>query len=85
MITDLESQLVSIGSTINRLNSVLEEQSIRIENMISSRSTLRDADIAKESSEFIKYQILQQAGASLMSMSRGLRQENILGLLYGIR
>lgn len=85
MIAKLESQLVSIGSTINRLNSVLDEQTIRIENMISSRSTLRDADIAKESSNYIKYQILQQASSTLMASSRNLRYENVLGLLQGIK
>ena len=34
---------------------VLDEQAIKLENMISTRSTLRDADIAEESSNYIKY------------------------------
>jgi flagellin len=83
-LKSVNEQLLSIGAVINRLQLVLEEQSIKLENMISSRSTLRDADLAEESSNYIKYQILQQASSNLMTMSRGLRQENVLGLLYGL-
>ncbi|MBQ7764675.1 flagellin, partial [bacterium] len=50
-----------------------------------SRSTLRDADIAKESAKMIQAQILQQASATLMASSRNVRQENVLGLLQGLR
>ena len=37
------------------------------ENITSSLSTLRDADIAEESSNYIQSQILQQAAATLLS------------------
>ena len=60
---------------------VLDEQNIKIENMISTRSTLRDADVAKESANYIRYQILQQAGATLMSATRNLNAQNVLGLI----
>ena len=66
-LKSVNEQLVNIGSVINRLESVLEEQSIKLENMISSRSTLRDTDIARESSRYIQQQILQQANATLLS------------------
>jgi len=49
--------------------------------MISTRSTLRDADVAKESANYIRYQILQQAGATLMSATRNLNAQNVLGLI----
>ena len=52
--------------------------------MISTRSTIRDADIAEESSKLIRYQILQEAGATLLASSRKLRAENVLGLLQGL-
>lgn len=80
----VNEQLLNIGSIINRLEMVLDEQSIKLENMISSRSTLRDADLAEESSNFIKYQILQEASSTLMASSRGLRYENVIGLLQGL-
>ena len=56
-----------LGSVENRLESALEEISTQYENLTSSRSTLRDADIAEVSSEYIRQQILQQASATLMA------------------
>ncbi|MBQ7764989.1 hypothetical protein IJ384_06470, partial [bacterium] len=85
LILKVSDELLKIGSSTNRLMMALDEQSIKIENMISSRSTLRDADIAKESAKMVQAQILQQAAATLMSSSRNVRQENVLGLLQGLR
>ena len=81
MINSLSEQILSIGASINRLEMVLEEQSIKLDNMISSRSTLQDADIAEVSSNFIKSQILQQSSVTLMASTKNLRQGSILGLL----
>lgn len=81
MLSNVSSQIVNIGAAINRLELVLDEQNIKIENMISTRSTLRDADVAKESANYIRYQILQQASATLMSATRNLNAQNVLGLI----
>ena len=63
-ILDAETTL---GAAQNRLESALEEISVQYDNLVSSRSTLRDADIAKVSSHYIQQQILQQASATLMA------------------
>ena len=84
LIKDVQDQLLNIGTTINRLETVIEAQGLKMNNLISTRSTLRDADVAEESSNYIRYQILQQASATLMSASRGLRSENILGLIGSV-
>jgi flagellin len=55
------------GAVENRLMSVLDEISTQYENLVSSRSTIRDADMSEVSSEYIRQQILQQASATLMS------------------
>ena len=55
------------GATSNRLESVLEEITIQRDNLVSSRSTIRDADIAEVSSTYIQQQILQQASATLLA------------------
>lgn len=75
-ITELDNVLEAIslkqaqlGASENRLMSVLEEISIKYDNLVSSRSTLRDADIAEESSLYIQQQILQQASATLLSVA----------------
>ncbi|DAB15722.1 TPA: flagellin, partial [Candidatus Gastranaerophilales bacterium HUM_19] len=51
----------------NRLLSVLEEINTKQDNLISMQSTIRDADIAEVSSEYIRQQILQQAAATLLA------------------
>lgn len=67
LLKELAAKNVEFGAVQNRLESVLDEISIKYNNLISSRSTLRDSDISKESSEYIKYQILQQASATLLA------------------
>ena len=67
MLEVLSARQVELGSAQNRLMSALDEITVQRENLISSRSTLRDADIADISSEYIRQQILQQASATLLS------------------
>lgn len=67
MIRTVSAKQKEFGSTQNRLESALEEISVQYENLLSSRSTFRDADIAEESSAYIRNQILQQASATLLA------------------
>lgn len=69
MLKYLQNSQSVVGSAENRLMSVLDEISMSYENLISAQSTLRDADVAKESSHYIRYQILQQASATLLSVA----------------
>lgn len=84
MLKTVSEQLLNIGSTINRLESVAEAQVLKLNNLISFRSTMQDADIAEESSNYIRYQILQQASSTLLASSRNLKAQNVLGLLSNI-
>ena len=67
LLNTVNSKQTDYGAAQNRLESALDEISTQYENLVSSRSTLRDADIAEVSSEYIKQQILQQASATLLS------------------
>lgn len=58
---------VELGAIQNRLESIIEDINIHYENLVSSRSTLRDADVAEESSAYIRNQILQEAAATLLA------------------
>ena len=66
-VKHLQEKTTILGAVQNRLESALDEISIQYENLVSSRSTIRDADMAKESASYIQAQILQQAAATLMS------------------
>ena len=63
----INSKQTDFGTAYNRLESALESISVSIENLTSTRSTIRDADIAEESSAYIRNQILQQASATLLA------------------
>lgn len=66
-LRQIDEKNTQLGSTYNRLESVIDSISVQHDNLVSTRSTLRDADIADVSSEYIKQQILQQAGATLLA------------------
>ena len=63
----LSEKSTQLGAVQNRLESALETIEVNINNLTSSLSTIRDADIAEVSAEYIQQQILQQAAATLMS------------------
>ena len=63
----LSDKATALGAVENRLQSAIESIEVNIENLTSSLSTIRDADIAEVSSEYIRQQILQQASATLLS------------------
>ncbi len=67
MLALVSEKQTHFGATSNRLESVLEEITIQRDNLVSSRSTIRDADIAEVSSHYIQQQILQQASATLLA------------------
>ena len=84
LLSKVSAKQVEFGAVQNRLESALEEIATHYDNLVSSRSTLRDADIAKESSEYIRGQILQQASATLLSTANQ-SPAIALTLLTGIR
>ena len=67
VINQISERTTTLGAAQNRIDSAIESIGVQSENITSSLSTLRDADIAKESSNFIQAQILQQAAATLLS------------------
>ncbi len=54
------------GSIQSRLNATVQNISTSIENLSASNSRIRDADIAEESSELAKKNIMLQAGTSVL-------------------
>ena len=67
LLTEISARQVQFGAVQNRLESVMDEISIKYDNLVSSRSTIRDADIAEVSSHYIQQQILQQASVTLLA------------------
>ena len=67
LLNEISDYQVRIGAAQNRLDCALELAGVNINSLTSSISTLRDADIAEASSNLIRYQILQQACATLLA------------------
>lgn len=67
VISEISSRTTTLGSAQNRIESAIESIAVQSENITSSLSTLRDADVAEESSNYIRAQILQQASATLLA------------------
>ena len=67
VISRISDRSTTLGAAQNRIESAIESIGVQSENITSSLSTLRDADVATESSNYIKAQILQQASATLLA------------------
>ncbi len=61
-----------IGAARNRLESVIESQSVRLENLEASHSTMVDTDFAFEAANLTKMQILQNTTATLLAQANTL-------------
>ncbi len=70
------------GAMQNRLQSVINNLTVNKENMTAANSRIRDADLAEETSEMTKAQILNQAGVSVLSQANS-SMKSVLGLLGG--
>jgi len=66
-ISTIKNKITAIGAFQNRLDSAAESIEVARSNVSSALSTVRDADVSTESSNYIKAQILQQAAASLLT------------------
>lgn len=86
-ITALDSALDTVlsfrgdlGAKQNRLESRLSNLGVQVENLSSSESRVRDTDMAKESAEFTRANILSQAGTAVLAQANQLPQ-GVLRLL----
>ena len=66
-IKDLSDRVTQLGAAQNRLESAMDAINTNIQSLTQSRGTIRDADVAEESTDFVSYQILQSASATLMA------------------
>ncbi|MFK5892967.1 MAG: flagellin, partial [Pseudomonadota bacterium] len=80
LLTTLNTERAKLGAVQNRFDSVVRSAETTVANLSSARSRIQDADFAKETANLTKFQILQQAGISVLSQANSLPQ-SVLGLL----
>ncbi len=68
-ITAVSSMRAEFGAIQNRLQSVVNNLEVSIENISAANSRVRDTDIAAETAELAKNNILLQAGTSVLAQA----------------
>jgi flagellin len=81
-IDQISAQRAVFGAVQNRFEHSLANISIYQENLVAAESRIRDVDMAAETVEMTKGQILQQAGTAMLAQANQLPQ-NVLSLLRG--
>jgi flagellin len=66
-IKEITSRKTTIGGLQARISSAMDTANVMQTNLTSAASLIQDADVAEESSNYIKQQILQQTSASLLA------------------
>jgi flagellin len=80
MLQAVNTERATLGAVQNRFESVIRNGENAASNLSASRSRIEDADFAAETANLTKFQILQQAGTSVLSQANALPQ-SVLGLL----
>lgn len=73
-ISRVASQRADIGAIQNRLSFTVLSANNAIENIQASESSIRDADVAAEISEFTRAQILTQAATAVLAQANAIPQ-----------
>ncbi len=73
-IVSVNAIRANFGAMQNRLQSTISNLAIADENLSAANSRIRDTDIAAESSELIRNNILAQAGISVLAQANNISQ-----------
>ncbi|MEW6063536.1 MAG: flagellin [Nanoarchaeota archaeon] len=68
-INNVFTRRAQLGAYMNRLESTVQSLTIQIENLKASESRIRDVDIASETGELTKNQILQQSATAILAQA----------------
>jgi len=81
-VNTISSERSKLGSLQNRMTSTIRNLTVTSTNLTATESLIRDVDVAKETIDFTRSQILIQAGTAQLAQARGLSQ-NAIQLLQG--
>ncbi len=73
-IQALGDMRAKVGANIQRLNMTEQQLSISSENLAAASSRIKDVDVAKESTNFARHNILVQTGTAMLSQANMLPQ-----------
>ena len=73
-IVSVSAMRADFGAIQNRLQSTISNLNVSIENMAAANSRIRDVDVAEETAELTKNNILLQAGTSVLAQANSTAQ-----------
>jgi flagellin len=73
-IDQLATDRANIGANISRLSSTNDGLSVLKDNLSAAVSRIKDVDVAEESTNFAKYNILVQAGTAMLAQANATPQ-----------
>ena len=79
-INQLTTDRANVGAFQTRLNYTSEQLLVSKVNLMAASSRIQDVDIAEESTQFARYNILVQSGTAMLAQANQLPQ-NVLRLL----
>ena len=79
-ITELASNRATIGAYQARLNYTQEQLTVSAENLTAASSVIKDVDVAQESTQYARNNILVQSGTAMLAQANQLPQ-GVLKLL----
>lgn len=73
-ITKLAEDRANLGANIARLNYTNEQLGVLRDNLTAANSRIKDVDVAEESTQFARYNILVQAGTAMLAQANATPQ-----------
>ena len=73
-ISTLAADRASVGANISRLTMTNDHLSVVRDNLTAANSRIKDVDVAEESTQFARYNILVQAGTAMLAQANATPQ-----------
>ena len=76
-IVQLATDRATVGANATRLTYTNEQLSVLKENLTAANSRIKDVDVAEESTQFARYNILVQAGTAMLAQANAVPQSTL--------
>ncbi len=73
-ISQLASDRATVGANVSRLNFTNDQLAVLKDNISAANSRIKDVDVAEESTNFARYNILVQAGTAMLAQANATPQ-----------
>ena len=84
-ITQLATDRATIGAYQSRMNFTAEQLTVSKENLSAASSRIQDVDVAEESTQYARYNILVQSGTAMLAQANQLPQSALRLLQQPVR